>query len=286
MQNDWRYFQGLILSYNPKWIDGLTLGFIRWAQMYSALVEGTYTWMLGKPTYFPVFQNLFRKNDRNIDYEAQIDQAAGIFFRWLWKDSKAEIYGEFHQNDSKQNFRDLLLDTDNSRALTLGLQKVFNLNKDDFLFSWEWTQMEQTAGRLLRPTGSWYIHSYVFHGYTNNGEVLGSSIGPGSNSQYFSLNRIRDLEKLGIGFEIIDHDNDFYYDAFSSAQDFRRYWKEFNLHLNFHKKIKNFWFSSNLIFSRNLNYQWELDDSANNYYKPGNDVNNLHFSLKLSYLIN
>ena len=38
--------------------------------------------------------------------------------------------------------------------------------------------MEQTAGRLLRPAASWYMHGYVYHGYTNNGEVLGSSIGP------------------------------------------------------------------------------------------------------------
>ena len=38
--------------------------------MYSALLEGRYWWIDGDPTYFPVFQNLFRKNDKYVDYVA------------------------------------------------------------------------------------------------------------------------------------------------------------------------------------------------------------------------
>ncbi len=281
--DDWRYLQGYILSYSPKWIDGLSLGFIRWVQMYSALIEGKYWWLEGNPTYFPAFQNLFRKNDRYENYESQTDQAAGIFFRWLWKDSKAEFYAEFHHNDAKQNLRDLLLDSDHSRAVTIGLQKVFDINNNFFLFNWEWTQMEQNASRLIRNAGSWYEHSYVFDGFTNRGEVLGSAIGPGSNSHYLSLNKIEGDMKLGVGIEIIDHDNDFYHLAFSSARDFRRYWKDFNLHLNFNKRFQNFNLSSNLVFIRSLNYQWELDDSYGSFYSPGRDVNNIHISFKMTY---
>ena len=63
------------------------------------------------------------------------------------------------------------------------------------------------------------------------------------------------------------------------------YWKDFNLHLNFSKKYKNLWLSSNLMYSRSLNYQWDLEDYATPYYHPGNDVNNFHMTLKLAYLI-
>ena len=283
--DDWRYLQGYSISYSPKWVSGLSLGFIRWVQMYSALVKGKYWWMKGSPTWFPAFSNLFRKNDSSVDYEMQTDQAAGVFLRWFWKDSKAEIYVDYHHNDSKHNIRDLLLDSDHSRAATVGLQKIFKINNDDFLFSWEWTQMEQTASRLLRNAGSWYQHNYVYDGFTNQGEVLGASIGPGSNSHYFALNRIRDKEKLGIAFEIIDQDNDFYHEAFNSANDQRRYWKDFNLHVNFSKKYKNLWLTSNFMYSRSLNYQWDLEDYATPYYHPGNDVNNFHMTLKLAYLI-
>ena len=283
--DDWRYLQGYSITYTPKWVSGLSLGLIRWVQAYAALFEGKYWWMEGNPTWLPVFENLFRKNDKYENYEAQTNEAAGVFLRWLWKDSKAEIYGEYHFNDAKQNIRDLLLDSDHSRAVTVGLQKVFKINADDFLFSWEWTQMEQNASRLLRNAGSWYEHSWTYDGYTNEGEVLGAGIGPGSNSHYFALNRIRDKEKLGLALEIIDQDNDFYHEAFASASDFRRYWKDFNLHINFSKKFKQFWLSSNFMYSRSLNYQWDLDDTATPYYHPGNDVNNFHLAVKLAYLI-
>ena len=284
--DDWRYLQGFIISYSPKWINGLSFGFIRWTQMYYALIEGKYWWLKGNPSYFPVFQNLFRSNDKFENYEAQTNQAAGIFLRWHWEDSKSEFYFEFHHNDSKQNIRDLILDSDHSRAATIGLQKVFRINNNDFLFNWEWTQMEQNASSLIRNAGSWYEHSFVYHGYTNKGEVLGSSIGPGSNSHYLSVNMMKDMSKTGIAFEVVDNDNDFYHYAFMDAQDYRRYWKDFNLHINYNRNFKNFNLYTNLIYSRSLNYQWELDDYAEPYYHPGRDVNNFHISIKFTYFGN
>lgn len=282
--NDWRYLQGYILTFSPKFVKGLNIGLIRWAQMYSELVGGKYTWLEGKPNYFPVFSNIFRKNDKYENYEAQIDQAGGVFFRWFFEKSAFEIYGELHYNDTKQNLRDLLLDTNHARAFTIGLQKIIKTSsKADYSLHWEWTKLEQTGGRLLRSAGSWYHHSWVNHGYTNYGEVLGARIGPGSNSQYLSFHRSSNKTKSGLAFEIIDNNNDFYYWAFEDAQDPRRYWKDFNLHLSFEKKFKNFNLYSNMIYSRVLNYQWELIDNLKPYYHPGKDLNNFHLNLKILY---
>ena len=100
-------------------------------------------------------------------------------------DADLEIYSEYAYNDSKQNLRDLLLDSDHSRAVSIGMQKIFK--KNNLLFNWEWTQLEQTAGRLVRNAGSWYRHYNVYHGYTNYGEVIGASIGPGSNFTIFQF---------------------------------------------------------------------------------------------------
>ena len=283
---DWRYLQGFIVSYSPKWIEGLSFGLTRWVQMYSALIEGKYFWMIGEPTYFPAFANFFRGNDKYQNYEEQTNQAAGVFMNWHWDDSKARIYAEFYHNDSKQNLRDLLLDSDHSRAVTIGLNKIFEIKNNNFLFNWEWTQMEQTAGRMLRNAGSWYSHNFVYDGYTNKGEVIGSSIGPGSNSQYFSLSKINDNSRLGIAIEIVDNDNDFYYEAFDSANDYRRYWKDYNLHINYNKKFKKFILSSNIIYIRSMNYQWQLEDFQEPYYHPGKDVNNFHVNLKFTYFTN
>ncbi len=281
--DDWRYMQALMLSYSPKWIEGFSIGYMRWAQFYSALVEGKYTWMSGNTNYFPIFSNLFRKNDQNVSHEEQTDQAAGLFFRWLWKESNAEIYTEYHFNDSKVNFRDLLLDSRHARAFTIGLQKIFK--KNSLKLSFEWTQMEQSGGRLLRDAGSWYAHMFVYDGFTNRGEVIGSGIGPGSNSQYISITKIKERSKLSLGIEIIHHDNDFYYMAFENSKDFRRYWKDYNINLKYQRRFKNIYASLDMFFVRSLNYQWGLEESATNYYVPGIDKNNFHSSLKLIYQI-
>ena len=53
----------------------------------------------------------------------------------------------------------------------------------------------------------------------------------------------------------------------------------------FSKKYKHLWLSSNLMCSRSVNYQWDLDDTATPYYHPGNNVNNFHMTLKIAYLI-
>ena len=71
IEDDWRYLQALIVSIQPKFFDGFSFGLIRWAQMYSALVNGKYTWLEGRPNYFPVFENYFRGKDKFENYEAQ-----------------------------------------------------------------------------------------------------------------------------------------------------------------------------------------------------------------------
>ena len=279
--DDWRYLQAFNVSYSPKWINGLSLGFIRWVQYYSGLID-EYYWMSGKTGYFPIFQNLFRKNDKNETREAQTDQAAGIYFKYFEKESMFEIYSEFHLNDSKVNLRDLFVDSRHSRAFTLGIQKG---TKNNYIFSWEWTKLEQTAGRVIRDAGSWYQHGYVYDGYTNKGEVLGASIGPGSNVHSFEIKKYSNYnEKYLIGFQILDNDNDYYYKAFDSSNDFRRYWKDFNFYIEFEKSFKNLNVNINSTYTRSLNYQWGLvDDDSPSYYQPGIDLDNFNVALKLIY---
>ncbi len=280
--DDWRYLQAINLSYSPKWIDGLSFGFIRWVQYYSALIDD-YRWMSGKTGYFPIFKNLFRKNDKNNSREMQTDQAAGIYFRFYEKKSKLEIYSEFHYNDSKVNLRDLFVDSRHSRAFSLGIQKG---SINNFIFSWEWTKLEQTAGRLIRDAGSWYAHNYVYDGFTNNGEVIGASIGPGSNLQTFEIKKYskKNTNKYLFGFQILDNDNDYYYKAFDSSNDFRRYWKDFNFYTEFEKSFKNFNLNIKCIYTKSLNYQWGLiDDNSPSYYQPGIDLDNFNITLNLIY---
>ena len=86
------------------------------------------------------------------------DQAASIFGRWIWHDSNAEFYFEFGKNDAAVNLRDLLVDTDHSRALTVGINKLFPVSDPNanLQFNFEWTQMSQTESRFARNAAAWY----------------------------------------------------------------------------------------------------------------------------------
>ena len=47
--NDWRYLQGLVFTYNPRFANDLSIGFIRWVQFYSDI------WLMELQTIFSQF---------------------------------------------------------------------------------------------------------------------------------------------------------------------------------------------------------------------------------------
>ena len=279
--DDWRYLQALSFSYSPKWVKGLSIGFTRWVQQYSEVAKATND-------YFPAFSNLFRKNDDNVTRnELDRDQAAGIFGRWVWFDTNAELYFEFAKNDAAANLRDLLVDTDHSRALTVGIKKLFpTVSKDQFWqFNFEWTQMSQTESGLIRNALSWYIHGRVRHGYTHNGEILGSALGPGGNAQYLEVSRVKGFSRIGGAIERYVHNNDFAVAAFPG--DFTRNWVDYNIHGFWELRFKNMFISTSLYFTNSLNYQWEVKFDPNNPATfpdtPGVDRTNWNLDVKVSY---
>jgi hypothetical protein len=282
-KDDWRYLQALTFSYSPKWIKGLSVGFTRWVQQYNETAKEAND-------YFPIFDNLFRQNEKDeFGLELQQDQAAGIFGRWVWFDSKAELYFEFAKNDAAINLRDLLVDSNHSRAFTIGLNKLFETNrKDAFIqFNFEWTQTSQTESRLFRNALSWYIHGRVRHGYTHNGEVLGSSLGPGGNSQYLEVSWVKGLKKIGGAIERFSHNNDFVTLAFDGSRDFTRYWVDYSIYGFIDWKFDRFLLSGSMFYTKSLNYQWELDFDPNAtsfQYTPGADLDNLNIDLKVAFL--
>lgn len=289
--DDWRQLQALTFSYSPKWIKGLTLGATRWVQQYN---ENAKT----SGSYFPIFQNLFRKNDREaLGFNLSQDQAAGFFGRWVWFDSNAEFYFEWGKNDASLNLRDLLVDTDHSRAFLVGINKLFLTSKKDILwqFNYEWIQTSQTESGLIRNARSWYIHSRVRHGYTNNGEILGSSLGPGGNAHYLSIARVKGLDRIGGSFERFVHNNDFAVEAFGNLGspnnfirgDFTRYWVDYNFTGFYEKRFNKLLLSASLMYTYSYNHQWEVlfDPNDPTVYPdtPGVDKNNWNFDLKLAY---
>ena len=274
-ENGSRLLQAYIFSYSPKFLKGLTLGHIKWVQTYNSFFDIKLSNVSGLNYYFPVFNS-------KINYNGYRDGAKGFFFRSLWADSNTEIYGELYVKESNQgNVQE------SPKAHTFGFQKLFKQKKpNNYLkLSWEWTKLEQNSPDLINNSVSFYSHYKIRHGYTNRGEVIGAWIGPGSNSQFFKLSNIYNTRNISLALEIIDKDNDWYYYAFSDNNDFRRYWKIYNLHFEYVNKFNKLWIATKLIYSKNLNYQWELDNEEvlDEWYRPGVDVTNFHATINFSY---
>jgi hypothetical protein len=209
--NDWRYLNGFVFTYQPKWTPGIFLGMTRVFYLYSKDMGHSFS------DYLPIIIPFQKINVGNTAEDAKKrDQLTSLFIRWLMVKEHAEFYFEFGRNDHSYDLRDLTLEPEHSRAYIFGITKLFTLNakKNEFIqFNFESTQLEMTKTSENRDSPTWYVHYQVVDGYTNKGQVIGAGIGPGSNMQSINISWVKDLKMIGIGFDRIVNNNDFHYEA-------------------------------------------------------------------------
>ena len=267
-KNDDRYLNGLVLTWQPKWTQGLHLGITRLFYQYKSELTS------GPADYLPVIGQLFKKNLPNED-AAKRDQLASVFFRLILPKEKAEVYGEYGRNDHSLDLRDFLLEPEHASAYIVGLKKIFEVNKQNNLeLFMEFAHLQNSQTMLLRELEGWYTHYQVRHGYTNLGQVIGAGIGTGSNSQSFGFNWLKETKQLGVLLERVVRNNDFYYNVFTTSRNYQSHWVDLSLNISKPWYYKRFIYTANLSLIKTYNYHWEEE----------NDVSNVQFSVSASYL--
>jgi hypothetical protein len=130
------------------------------------------------------------------------DQLFSIFARWVLPASGAEIYGEWGRLDFPRNLRDLLVQPNRGQAYTLGLQWTRKALGPSGLFHIriENTSLEQSLALANKFAGVWYTSRRVLQGFTNQGEVLGAAVGPGSSGQIAEANYFSKPGFFGLEF--------------------------------------------------------------------------------------
>ncbi|HEY0668705.1 MAG TPA: capsule assembly Wzi family protein [Sphingobacteriaceae bacterium] len=268
LSDDWRYLSALAFSYQPRWVPGLFLGMSRSFQTYRKDTGS------GFDNWFPLFQ-AFQKTNTTED-SVRRDQLVSVFARWLFKESKAEVYFEYGLNDHAFNFRDFLVAPEHARAYTLGFSKLVTIDADQdayYQVAAEVTHMEQSIDRSIRDAGEWYTHYQVHHGYTNNGQVLGAGIGPGGNLQSLQISRVRGIDRSGIQLERYEHNGDL-----ANAFGYRQ-WIDLSIGVFADRNYKNFILSGKLQGIQSYNYLW--NDGINGRDKKNRF--NINLDLKLLY---
>lgn len=271
-RNDWRYINGMVISYQPKWVPGLFLGLTRtfityYKDMGTSLKD-----------FLPIITPISKKaNYGETESAVPNDQRASFFLRWLWLKTHAELYVEFFREDHAYDTRDFILEPDHQHAYLFGLRKLIPLkgHEDQYIqFKLEVTQLAQTSTNPDRAEGEIYLHhAGIPQGYTNKGQLLGAGIGPGSNMQSASISWIKKLKMIGIQVERYVHDQDFQNRV---IRDSRANWVDLGTSVFGEWNYKNFLFSSKLEFIKSLNYEHyyqPIPDNLSAFRKPRNIIN-------------
>ncbi len=164
-------------------------------------------------------------------------------------------------------------------AFVAGFRKLFPLraHRSNIELGLEFTQLSLNRASLINDVKSWYLGDIVRQGYTNNGKVIGSGLGPGGNSQLMEIAWNHGINRIALQVERRIHNNDFYYYTFDRIKDFRRHWVDAICNFKVDRQYKNFLFGGGLSMMRTLNYQWwymEYEDfsaDGSNYFKNGLD---------------
>ncbi|WP_255501870.1 capsule assembly Wzi family protein [Olivibacter sp. SDN3] len=282
--DDWRYFSGLVLSYQPKWIPGLSLGLVNVFTVYNEHMGnklGDYLPFLPSGSTAPDID----WTDPNLEHDqAAHDVNVSVFARWVIPEAHFEIYGEFARNDRSYDMRDLIVQAGHSRSYMFGLRKMFPVkiieDNEWMQIAFEMTQLEPSKNADLRPGGPMYGHFIVRDGYTNRGQVLGAGIGYGNNSQTLNVSWLQGMKQLGVQFERLVHNNALFYELIA---DRRRNWVDYSFGAYGEYDYKNFIFTGKLNLTHARNYQYQIGDSRSLWNFAKRDRNNLHLQVGMMY---
>jgi hypothetical protein len=285
---DWRYINGLSLSYQPSFLKGLTLGFNRVFQQYSLDVEKTFEGIV------PVFQGFqkekFFDNGNTVVFDGLAqDQILSVFFRFKNVKGRFEAYAEFGKNDHNLNWREFVLNPEHARAYLFGFQKLFELpTLGKFMqVRGEVIQQKESINRYIRYqelgviNTSWLTH-YQVRSFGNYGEVLGTGIGVGANAQILEASLVKGISKFGLLLQRIENHQDFYYLIQSEIPE-QIPWVDFSAGILWDFQWKDLTVSTTSQFVSATNYQWQGNPSATADFKGGNKKTSFSSSVRLIY---
>ena len=286
LNTDWRYLNGLMLSYSPKWIPKLSLGYTRTYQYYNSERPNDLNGWL--PILEPMAkEKLFTNGNAVIYDDRRQSQQISIFGRYQMPKTKAEVYFQFGRRDHALNWREFIMNPEHARAYQVGFLKITSLPNTKKLLQvrGEITHQQESINRYLRyDLGggiTWHTHSQV-RGFTNYGQPMGVGIGTGSNVQTLEVSLVEDWKKWGMLIERLENNQDFYYRAFGQ-QSQRKPWIDWSTALLWNSSWKYLFFTAKLqgVYARN--YQWGLGENSSPEFPVSQNLISLHSQFNVIY---
>lgn len=139
----------------------------------------------GLSTLFDFARSVGRPFTRTADSLKHRDQITSVFARWLFPAQGAEAYAEWARFEEPANLRDLLEHPGHTLGYLVGAQWARPWREGVLHFQAEFSYVEPSPSVRVRPIGTSYTSPSVPQGWTNEGQMLGPSIGPAGSSQHF-----------------------------------------------------------------------------------------------------
>jgi hypothetical protein len=263
IKNGPRVFNGVTLTYQPKFLPNLFFGFNR---VFVDYTKNKYSSFLQKniPQLLP-----FSKLANNDDTLSR-DQLASLFTRWVFPRSNAEVYLEFGYGDASNNLRDLMLDFSHASAYIVGLKKIQKLQNEKYLdINYEYTKIANSPSVIQRySSGTLYTHWWnLKEGYTNDNQIMGAGSGFGNNLQTFELGYNNKFNRVMIKLQYINHNPMSIVNYNVQVLGLRKfYWNDYSLGLGLRARVYKFLIDAKVenVFSKN--YLWKQNNNTFNLF--------------------
>ncbi len=279
-ENSGRYISGLVFTYQPKWVPGLSLGYASVNHLYREDMD-----RFGD--YLPVFNGQKGLNNVVNPVRDKRQQFSSGFFRWMSPEGHFEFYGEYGTNGNSRRISDFIITPERNRGFTFGFSNLMPMKGQDqfFQISAEMTQTGQSIRESIRNLDTWYIHDQVRHGYTHKGQVMGMGYGPGANVNWIEFAWVKNFNRIGFQFERIVYNNDFYYFRYEASKDFRNKYVDLVPSLVADWRFGNILVNGTFQMVNTLNYKWFLENQPDQYFVPGYDRKNYVANVGIAYIL-
>ena len=194
----YRAISGARLTFRPAWDSALTLGLARLSQAPIARRGRFVAHSLDAIT---VWEPLAAPGDTSADGQPRQrdDHLFELFFRWAFPESGFETYGEWSRIELPRSLNEWFVAPFSTQGYILGLQWVGDPLWRNYRLRLqsEVLVLDQTQVFPDRPPPDYYTGRAAIEGWTNQGQVLGASTGPGSSAQFIAMDWIGDRAQIG-----------------------------------------------------------------------------------------
>ncbi len=193
--NDYRLFALIGGTFEPVGLDGLVIGGVR---AFMAIIEDLRPSHLLDP-YTGVLNNTLGDNEM-----------LALFLHWTVPESGFRVHMEAGREDHWAGLQDILGEPDHTVGYNVGLEKAARWGSRWVRLHGELFRLQigPRAFRTGRGIPAFYTHSKSIQGYTQLGQMLGASAGPGSGGERLGAEVFAPWGMAGVFGERTSYDED------------------------------------------------------------------------------